>query len=84
MIAISMNEADEMEDIQAFIEKYQPPFSIYRSVSTEESFYQEFDEGWWGQMPTTMIFDASGKRVQLHMKPITFSDLEQDITTLLP
>ena len=83
IIAVSMNEEEEMEDIQEFIEKYQPPFSIYRSVSTEETFYQEFDEEWWGQMPTTMIYDSAGKRVHLHMKPITFDELEQDVTALL-
>jgi hypothetical protein len=35
-------------------------------------------------MPTTMIFDTSGKRVHLHMKPVTYTDLEQDITAILP
>jgi thiol-disulfide isomerase/thioredoxin len=83
VIAVSMNEADEIEDIKAFIEKYQPPFSIYRASSTEETFYQEFDKNWFGQMPTTVIYDTTGKVARLHMKPITYPELEQYVVAAL-
>ena len=83
VIAVSMNEADEMEDIEAFIDKYRPPFAIYRAASAEEAFYQEFDARWWGQMPTTVIYDTTGKMALLHMKPITYPELEKYVVAAL-
>ena len=83
VIAVSMNEPDEMEDIKEFIDKYKPPFSIYRAASAEEAFYQEFDKDWFGQMPTTVIYDTTGKVSHLHMNPITYPELEKYVTAAL-
>ena len=83
VIAVSMNEEDEMEDIEEFIHKYKPPFSIYRAASAEEAFYQEFDKDWFGQMPTTLIYDATGKVTHKHMNPITYPELEKYVTAAL-
>lgn len=83
VIAVSMNEEDELEDIEEFIQKYKPPFSIYRAASAEEEFYQEFDKKWFGQMPTTVIYDTSGKITHMHMNPITYPELEKYVTAAL-
>ena len=83
VIAVSMNEDDEIEDIQAFIKKYKPPFSIYRAASPDEGFYTKFDKRWFGQMPTTVIYDTNGKISHLHMNPITYPELEKYVVTAL-
>ena len=84
VIAVSMNEEDEMDDIKAFIKKYNPPFSIYRASSDEEDFYTQFDKRWFGQMPTTAIYDASGKMAHLHMKPLSYPEFQKDVVAALP
>lgn len=83
VIAVSMNEDDEMEDIQTFIKKYKPPFSIYRAASVDDTFYKEFNKKWFGQMPTTVIYDTNGKISHLHMNPITYPELEKYVVTAL-
>ena len=83
VIAVSMNEEEEMEDIKAFMDKFHPPFSIYRAASTEDEFYSEFDENWFGQMPTTAIYDTTGKMIHLHTKPLTYPEFEKDVVAAL-
>lgn len=84
VIAVSMNEEDEMGDIKAFLNKYHPPFSVYRAASAEEAFYNQFDKRWFGQMPTTAIYDTSGRMTQLHLKPLTYPEFKKDVVAELP
>jgi thiol-disulfide isomerase/thioredoxin len=84
VIAVSMNADDEIEDIEDFLGNYDPPFSIYRAVNQEETFLQGISEEWFGEMPTTLIFDAEGNRVQMHKKQLTYEELVAGVSGLLP
>ncbi|HLB31448.1 MAG TPA: redoxin family protein [Gammaproteobacteria bacterium] len=83
VIAISMNEPDELEDIAEFLGKHNPRFPVYRAASTEEEFYSEFEEQWWGEMPMTMIYDKAGNVAMMHKKALSFEEFEQDVSSLL-
>ena len=39
VVAISMNEPDEMADIEAFVKDQKPPFPVYVAASQDEAFY---------------------------------------------
>ena len=84
IVAVSMNEPDEMEDIQEFLQKYKPPFPIYLAASADEDFYQAISKDWMGTIPLTLIFDTEGKSAYYHHKEVNFSGLEKDISPLLP
>lgn len=83
VIAVSMNEPEEVEDIAEFLAEHKPRFPVYRAASAEEEFYADFDEKWWGEMPMTMIYDKTGNIVKMHKKPLTYEEFEQDVKALI-
>ena len=84
VVAVSMNEADEGEDIAEFIAKFAPPFPIYRASTVDETFYEGVLDSWFGEMPMTLIFDADGALVHVHKKPLTYEELSAQVAALLP
>lgn len=79
VIAVSMNEPEEVEEIVEFLDEHKPRFPVYRAASTEEEFYADFDEKWWGEMPMTMVYDKTGKVAKMHKKPLTYEEFEKDV-----
>jgi len=84
VIAISMNEEEELEDIEEFLQNYNPPFPIYRAATQDEDFYTGVAERWRGEMPLTMVFDRKGEMIRFYNKPVTFEMLEKDVSESLP
>ena len=78
-----MNEADEAEDIEAFLQTFDPPFPIYRAASVDQAFYEGIVEPWFGEMPITLIFDANGERAHFHRRAVDFEGLAGDIDALI-
>jgi thiol-disulfide isomerase/thioredoxin len=83
VIAVSMNAADEAEDIDEFLARFAPPFPVYRAAAQDEAFYTGVLEGWYGEMPTTVIYDPSGNRAFVHKKALTHEELVDDVLGLL-
>lgn len=83
VIAVSMNEPDEVEEVDEFVAEHKPPFPVYRAAKIDEAFYQGVSKQWLGEMPLTLIFDSSMKLKQMHKKELTFAEFERDITPLL-
>ena len=84
VVAVAMNEADEVEDISAFLQKFEPPFDIYRAATIDVDFYEGVVESWFGEMPMTLVFDTTGNPVHIHKKPLTYDELAADVAALLP
>jgi thiol-disulfide isomerase/thioredoxin len=84
ILAVSMNDAEEAEDIDAFLEEFAPPFPVYRAASVDTEFFEGVLDPWYGEMPMTLVFDADGTMVHAHKKPLTYDELVSDLTPLLP
>jgi thiol-disulfide isomerase/thioredoxin len=84
VLAVSMNADDEIEDIEEFLANYDPRFPMFRGISQEETFLQGIDENWFGEMPTTLIFDTAGDSIHMHKRQVTYDDLVADVMPLLP
>ena len=83
VIAVSMNAEDEIEDIEEFLGNYDPPFTIYRAASQDAAFFEGISENWFGEMPTTLIFDTEGTSIHFYKRQITYEELVHDVTSLL-
>ena len=83
VFAVSMNEADETEDIEGFLQTFEPPFPVYRAASVDEAFYAGVVSPWFGEMPITLIFDAAGNQAHFHRRAVDYAGLTSDITPLL-
>jgi thiol-disulfide isomerase/thioredoxin len=83
VLAVSMNEAEDAEDIAGFLANFAPPFSIYRAASTDTEFYAGVVDPWYGEMPMTLIFDTEGALVHVHKKPLTYDELATDVAAIM-
>lgn len=84
VVAVSMNDAEEVPDIEAFIERFDPPFPVYRAASIDQQFYEGVLESWFGEMPMTLVFDNAGTMVHAYKKALTYDELAADVAVLLP
>jgi thiol-disulfide isomerase/thioredoxin len=83
VIAVSMNAADETQDIDEFLQKFAPPFPVYRAASIDNAFYAGIVEPWFGELPITLVYDATGVLRHYHRKAITRDELSSEIVALL-
>jgi thiol-disulfide isomerase/thioredoxin len=83
ILGVSMNADDELEDIDAFVAKFAPPFTLYRAASTDDTFVKSVLDSWYGEMPMTLVFDKNGKLARTHKKPLTYAELAADVDALL-
>lgn len=62
VIGASFDEPDDKAKVDDFITKQQAVFPVFlRSKGSVESFFDPIDKKWEGTLPTTYIFDKSGK-----------------------
>jgi thiol-disulfide isomerase/thioredoxin len=83
VLAVSMNMADEMPDIQAFLEDFQPPFEIRVASAVDASFYDGVVSPWFGEIPITLVFDTSGELASYHRSTVTYEELTAEVDALL-
>jgi thiol-disulfide isomerase/thioredoxin len=83
VIAVSMNAADEIADIDEFLQRFAPPFPVYRAASIDNAFYAGIVEPWFGELPITLVFDAAGELRHYHRKAITHDEISSEIAALL-
>lgn len=84
VLAVSMNAVDELDDVAEFLDDFETPFTVVRAASQELPFLQAIDENWFGEMPTTLIFDAAGAPVHMYKRQVHYDELAADVTPLLP
>ncbi len=84
VLAVSMNYPEEMPDIEAFLQNFDPPFPVLLAATVDETFYEAVLDSWYGEMPMTLVFDTAGNRVHIHKRPITYPELATEVTALLP
>jgi len=83
VVAVSMNMADEMPDIEAFLEDFQPPFEIRVASSLDDSFYEGVVSPWFGEIPITLVFDTKGELAHYHRAVVTYEELTAEVDALL-
>jgi thiol-disulfide isomerase/thioredoxin len=64
VIGVSLDEPRDGDKVVEFITKQKAAFPVYlRKGGDSDSFVEPVDKSWTGAVPTTFIFDRSGKRV---------------------
>ena len=83
LIAISMNDLSEMDEVATFVRQQKPTFSLYLTGTVQDGFYQSIDKRWSSGLPLTMIYDKAGKLLFFHDGERTYAQFERDIQPLL-
>ncbi|MCP9462964.1 MAG: TlpA family protein disulfide reductase [Nitrospira sp.] len=83
VIAVSMNDFSEMQEVANFVRQQKPTFPLYIAGTVEEVFYQTIDKRWSSGLPLTMIYDKTGRLRFFHEGERTYAQFEQDIQSLI-
>jgi thiol-disulfide isomerase/thioredoxin len=84
VVAISMDEPEDEKAAVQFLEDQGVKFSAYlRGFEDFEKFVNAIDPEWSGALPTTFIFDRSGKLAFRRVGKTNFKELIEEISPLL-
>jgi thiol-disulfide isomerase/thioredoxin len=83
VIAVSLNDFSEMQDVMRFVHEQKPSFPLYIAGTVNETFYQSIDKRWSSGVPLTMIYDKTGKLRYFHDGARTYAQFDRDVQSLL-
>ncbi len=83
VIAVSLNDFSEMQDVMSFVHEQKQSFPLYISGTVNETFYQSIDKRWSSGVPLTMIYDKTGKLRYFHDGARTYAQFDRDVQSLL-
>jgi thiol-disulfide isomerase/thioredoxin len=64
VIGVSLDEPRDGDKVVEFVTKQKAAFPVYiRKGADADTFVEPVDKNWTGAVPTTFIFDKSGRRV---------------------
>jgi thiol-disulfide isomerase/thioredoxin len=64
VVFISVDEPEDAETaVRPFLQKEKVTFTSYIKNGDDESFIDAFGKGWRGAIPTTFVYDRTGKQV---------------------
>jgi thiol-disulfide isomerase/thioredoxin len=64
VVFICVDEPEDAETaVRPFLQKQKVTFTSYIKNGDDESFIDAFGKGWRGAIPTTFVFDRTGKQV---------------------
>lgn len=75
-------EAD-LSDVKTFLAEQGVDFDTYIKQGDDDTFLKTIDPAWPGALPTTFIFDSTGRKLQRWDGPITEEELNKIIEKLL-
>jgi thiol-disulfide isomerase/thioredoxin len=83
VIAVSLNDFSEMQDVMRFVHEQKPSFPLYIAGTVNETFYRSIDKRWSSGVPLTMIYDKTGKLRYFHDGARTYAQFDRDVQSLL-
>ena len=60
---VSADDPDDLETVNAFLQKHQSPVDSLVSTELSEEFIELFSTNWSGALPASFFFDAKGQLV---------------------
>jgi thiol-disulfide isomerase/thioredoxin len=83
VLAVSMNFADEMPDVEAFLADLEPPFPVRIASSVDDAFYEGVVSPWFGEIPITLVYDTKGELAHYHRSAVNYDQLVAEVDALL-
>ena len=83
VIAVSLNDFSEMQDVMRFVHEQKPSFALYIAGTVNETFYRSIDKRWSSGVPLTMMYDKTGTLRYFHDGARTYAQFDRDVQSLL-
>ncbi len=79
-LSISLDEAEDLPAVEAFLDRRKPPFPVYRKGrGADDAFIESLDPAWSGAIPATLVFARDGRRAALLQGEHTMQAIERAI-----
>jgi thiol-disulfide isomerase/thioredoxin len=85
LIGVSTDFAKVRPAVQKFLAEQQPSFPNYRKKSSgdDQHFIEAVDSSWGGELPFSVLYDRSGKKVRVYSGSLPLAAAEREIRKLL-
>ena len=85
LIGVSTDFAKVRPAVQKFLAEQRPSFPNYRKKSggDDQPFIEAVDSSWGGELPFSVLYDRSGKKVRVYSGSLPLAAAEREIRKLL-
>jgi thiol-disulfide isomerase/thioredoxin len=85
VIGVTTDFDRERPSVDKFLEEQRPPFPNYHKKSTgdDQLFIDAVDRSWGGELPFSVLYDRSGKKVRVYSGSLPLATAEKEIRKLL-
>ena len=85
VLGVSTDFQKETAAVEKFLLEQKPTFPNYRKKSggDDQKFIEAVDPKWGGELPFSVLYDRSGRKVRVYSGELEIAALEKEIVTLL-
>ena len=85
LIGVSTDFAKVRPAVQKFLAEQRPSFPNYRKKSggDDQDFIEAVDSSWGGELPFSVLYDRSGRKVRVYSGSLPIASAEKEIRKLL-
>ena len=84
LIGISTDFAKQRPAVEKFLAEQRPSFTNYwKKSGGDEAFINAVDRNWGGELPFSVLYDRSGKKVRVYSGSLPLASAEKEIRKLL-
>jgi hypothetical protein len=84
VVGVSTDFERERPEVEKFLAEQRPSFPNYRKKSGgDQHFIEAVDSSWGGELPFSVLYDRSGKKVRVFSGSVPIAAAEKEIRKLL-
>ena len=85
IVGISTDFSSALPAAEKFLSEQKPTFRNYRKKSggDDQDFINAVDKGWGGELPFSVLYDRSGKKVKTLSAKHSYADYEREVLSIL-
>ena len=85
VVGISTDFASQKAAVEKFLAEKRPAFPNYRKKSggDQQDFIEAVDPAWGGELPFSVLYDRSGRKVKVFSGKLPIAETEREIRKLL-
>ncbi len=85
VLGVSTDFQKEKPAVEKFLVEQKPSFPNYRKKSggDDQKFIEAVDSSWGGELPFSVLYDRSGRKVRVFSGELEIAALEKQIVSLL-
>lgn len=85
VLGVSTDFEKEKPAVEKFLGELKPSFPNYRKKSggDDQKFIETVDSSWGGELPFSVLYDRSGKKVRVYSGKVPIATAEREIRRLL-